>query len=143
MSFPKYVYMTKNTPFFQILHVFASLNAVRAYSAWSWKTTLITWILGWAWYPPWHLSGPPRGFCQPQTFKSKGLLQTVATPTQSEIFARQFHLLSDYVKIWQCGTLWSTHQLTWQRPLLPAFSHSFGEKVKRRWCSVVFISRKP
>ena len=23
------------------------------------KTTLITWIFGWAWYPPWHLSGPP------------------------------------------------------------------------------------
>ena len=39
MSFPKFVYMTQNTPFFPILHVFAPLNAVRAYSAWSWKTT--------------------------------------------------------------------------------------------------------
>ena len=38
--------MTKNTPFFfsPILHVFAPLNDVRAYIAWSWKTTLITWI---------------------------------------------------------------------------------------------------
>ena len=31
MSFPKFVNMTKNTPFFPILHVFASLNDVRAY----------------------------------------------------------------------------------------------------------------
>ena len=37
MFFPKFVYMTKNTPFFPILHVFAPLNDVRAYSAWSWK----------------------------------------------------------------------------------------------------------
>ena len=59
MSFPKFVYMSKNTPFFPILHVFAPLNDVRAYSAWSWKTTLITWIFGQAWYPPWHSSAPP------------------------------------------------------------------------------------
>ena len=38
-------------PFFPILHVFAPLNDVRAYIAWSWKTTLITWIFGRAWYP--------------------------------------------------------------------------------------------
>ena len=59
MFFPKFVYTTKNTPFFPILHVFAPLNDVRAYSAWSWKTTLIMWIFGWAWYPPWHSSGLP------------------------------------------------------------------------------------
>ena len=59
MFFPKFLHMTKNTPFFPILHVFAPLNDVRAYSALSWKTTLITWIFGWAWYPPWHSSGPP------------------------------------------------------------------------------------
>ena len=58
MFFPKFVYMTKNTPFFPILHVVAPLNDVGAYSAWSWKITLITWIFGWAWYPPWHSSGP-------------------------------------------------------------------------------------
>ena len=51
MFFPKFVYMTKNTPFFLILHVFAPLNYVRVYSAWSWKTTLITLIFGRAWYP--------------------------------------------------------------------------------------------
>ena len=51
MLFPKFVYMTKNTPFFPILHVFAPLNDVRVYSAWSWKIILITWIFGWAWYP--------------------------------------------------------------------------------------------
>ena len=44
MFFPKCVYITKNTPFFPILHVFAPLNDVCAYSDWSWKTTLITWI---------------------------------------------------------------------------------------------------
>ena len=49
----------KTHPFFPILHVFAPLNDVRAYSAWSWKTTLITWIFGRAWYPPRHSSGPP------------------------------------------------------------------------------------
>ena len=37
--------------FFPILHVFAPLNDVRAYIAWSWKTTLITWIFGRALYP--------------------------------------------------------------------------------------------
>ena len=36
--------MTKNIPFFPILHVFAPLNDVRAYIAWSWKTTLIMWF---------------------------------------------------------------------------------------------------
>ena len=60
MSFPKFVYMTTNTPFFPILHVFAPLNDVRTYSAWSWKTTLITWIFGQAWYTLWHSSGPGK-----------------------------------------------------------------------------------
>ena len=47
------------THFFSpILHVFAPLNDVRAYIAWSWKTTLITWIFGRAWYPLWHSSTP-------------------------------------------------------------------------------------
>ena len=60
MSFPKFVYMTKNT-LFPILHVFAPLNDVRAYSAWSWKTTLITWIFGRAWYPlDIRVPPPPR-----------------------------------------------------------------------------------
>ena len=44
MSFPKFVTMTKNTPFFPILNVFAPLNDVCTYIAWSWKTSLITWI---------------------------------------------------------------------------------------------------
>ena len=40
-----WVTMTKNTPFFpRILHVLAPLNDVRAYIAWSWKTTPITWF---------------------------------------------------------------------------------------------------
>ena len=60
MSFPKCVYMTKNTPFFPILHVFAPLNDVHAYIAWSWKTTLIMWIFGRAWYPL-DIQVPPPG----------------------------------------------------------------------------------
>ena len=48
MSFPKIcLYDQKHTLFSN----FAPLNDVRAYSAWSWKTTLITWIFGRAWYP--------------------------------------------------------------------------------------------
>ena len=46
--------------FFPILHFFAPLNDVRAYSTWSWKTTLITWIFGRAWYPLDILVPPPN-----------------------------------------------------------------------------------
>ena len=59
MSFPKCVTMTKNTPFFQILHIFAPLNNVRAYIAWSWKTTLIMWLFLRAWYPTSDTSALP------------------------------------------------------------------------------------
>ena len=40
MSSPKLVNMAKNTPVFLILHVFAPLNGVRAYTALSWEKTL-------------------------------------------------------------------------------------------------------
>ena len=59
MSIPKFVNITKNIPFFLILHVFAPLNDVRAYIAWSWKTTLITWIFLRGWYPTSDTNGPP------------------------------------------------------------------------------------
>ena len=59
MSFPKYVTMTKYTPFFPILSVFAPLNDVRAYIAWSCKTSLITWIFLREWYPTSNTSRPP------------------------------------------------------------------------------------
>ena len=55
-----FVNMTKNIPFFPILHVFAPLNDVRAYFAWSWKTTLISWIFLRGWYPTSNTSAPPR-----------------------------------------------------------------------------------
>ena len=60
MSFPKFVNMTKNTPFFPILHVFAPLNDVSVYTAWSWKTTLM-WIFyeDDGWYPTSNTSAPP------------------------------------------------------------------------------------
>ena len=59
ISIPKFVNMTKNIPFFPILHVFAPLNDVRAYIASSWKTTLITWFFLRGWYPTSDTSGPP------------------------------------------------------------------------------------
>ena len=34
-------------------------NDVRTYIAWSWKTTLITWIFFRGWYPTSNTSGPP------------------------------------------------------------------------------------
>ena len=47
-------------PFFSILHIFAPLNNVREYIAWSWKTTLIMWIFLRGWYPTSNTSGLPR-----------------------------------------------------------------------------------
>ena len=41
----------KTHPFFPILYIFAPLKDVRAYIAWSWKTTLITWFFLRGWYP--------------------------------------------------------------------------------------------
>ena len=66
MSIPKFVKMTKNIPFFPILHVFAPLNDVRAYIAWSWKTTLITWIFFYADDIQLQIQVPPlgKGPCQ-------------------------------------------------------------------------------
>ena len=61
-SFQNLSIWPKTHPFFPILHVFAPLKDVRAYSAWFRKTTLITWIFGRAWYHPWHSSGPPPGY---------------------------------------------------------------------------------
>ena len=59
MFLPKFVNMTKNTPFFPILHVFAPLNDVHAYIVWSWKTTLIMWIFLRGWYLTSNTSGRP------------------------------------------------------------------------------------
>ena len=62
MSFPKFVNMTSNKLFFPILHVFAPLNDVHVYIAWSWKTTLITWFFWRGWYPTSNTSAsPPPG----------------------------------------------------------------------------------
>ena len=66
LNFPyvlsKIVNMTKNTPFFPFLHVFAPLNDVSEYIAWSWKTTLITWFFLRGWYPTLNTSALPPGF---------------------------------------------------------------------------------
>ena len=83
MFSPKFVYVTKNTPFFPILHVFAPLNDVRTYSAWSWKTTLITWIFGWAWYPLDIRVAPRRNLFRishRQTFQTKGCIFRLSYP---------------------------------------------------------------
>ena len=51
----------KQHPFFQFCTFFAPLKDVRAYIAWSWKTTLITWFFFFlrGWYPTSNTSGPP------------------------------------------------------------------------------------
>ena len=54
--------MTKNTLFFPLLHVFASLNDVHTFIAWSWKTTRITWIFVRGWYPTSYTSAPPSSY---------------------------------------------------------------------------------
>ena len=65
MFFPKFVYMTKNTPFFPNFGRFsAPLNDALAYSAWSWKTTLITWIFWTSLIPPLTFECPPPGHQQ-------------------------------------------------------------------------------
>ena len=63
MFFPKFVNMTKNTAlFFQFCTFLHPLNDVRTYIAWSWKTTLITWIFLRGWYPTLNTSAPPPGW---------------------------------------------------------------------------------
>ena len=57
--FPNLSIWPKTHPFFQFCTFLHPLNDVCAYIAWSWKTTLITWIFGQAWYPPWHSSSHP------------------------------------------------------------------------------------
>ena len=131
MSFSKYVYMTKNTPFFPILHVFAPLNAVRAYSGWSWKTTLITWIFGRAWYPPWHSSGPPGANSQGNlainiTIPWKTWIAEHITDEQALLISLgilisdlKFTLLISYTRIYQTtaqkgsSLLWWNLQINW------------------------------
>ena len=94
MSFPKCVYMTKNTPFFPILHVFAPLNDVRAYSAWSWKTTLITWIFGRAWYPPWHSSGPPGRYVDCGSIDPQWTNQRLCRCDRGEVIIRNISTMT-------------------------------------------------
>ena len=52
----------KTQPFLPILHVFVPINDVCTYTAWSWKSTLITWIFLWGWYPTSNASGPPSRY---------------------------------------------------------------------------------
>ena len=52
-------YDQKDTLFSQFCTFFVPLNDVRAYIAWSWKMTLITWIFLRGWYPTSNTSAPP------------------------------------------------------------------------------------
>ena len=73
-SFQNLSIWLKTHLFFPILHVFAPLNDVRAYSAWSWKTTIITWIFGRAWYPGLTFECPPGFFFYSERVCLDGLL---------------------------------------------------------------------
>ena len=77
-SFQNLSIWPKTHPFFPILHVFTPLNDVRTYSAWSWKTTLIKWIFGRAWYPL-HISSappPPPRINQSKTIWSRAVAES-------------------------------------------------------------------
>ena len=52
------LYNQKHTRFSNFAR-FCTPKRCTTYSAWSWKTTLFTWIFWRNWYPPWHSSGPP------------------------------------------------------------------------------------
>ena len=63
--------------FFKFCTFLHPLNNVRAYIAWSWKTTLITWfffLLGW--YPTSNTSAPPPRSWMPNKGLDKTLLAT-------------------------------------------------------------------
>ena len=81
MFFPKFVWMTKNKPFFQILHVFAPLNDVHTYSAWSWKTTLNYLNFWMSLIPPLTFECPPRKIYHNllQTLKSRITIVTASS----------------------------------------------------------------
>ena len=87
----------KTHPFFPILHVFVPLNDVRAYSAWSWKTTLIAWIFGPAWYPLDIRVAPPGS--KTHCFA---------------IFEANFHGMHQKTKAWAISILerWPVHPKT-------------------------------
>ena len=88
-------YMSKNIPFIPILHVFAPLNDVRAYIAWSWKNNpnyvnFFTRMIS-----NFKNKWPPRALCPPDP--------PVATPlpiltvhTQFGNVRNGFHLISLY-----------------------------------------------
>ena len=61
MFFPKFVYMTKNIPFFPVLHVFAPLNDVRAYSNLGLKNNTNYVIFWTSLIPPLTFEWPPPG----------------------------------------------------------------------------------
>ena len=60
MFFPKFVYMTKNTPFFSNFARFCTPKRCTRVQCLVLKTTLITWIFGRAWYPL-DIRVAPRG----------------------------------------------------------------------------------
>ena len=106
MSFPKFVNMTKNTPpVFPILHVFAPLNDVHVYFAWSWKTTLITWFFLPGWYPTSNTSGPPGFF----VYRKPQAVEILAKQWKTKEFFFAFWLYQ--FTVWLFGII----HTTWRR----------------------------
>ena len=112
-SFQNLSIWPKTHPFFPILHVFAPLNDVRAYSAWSWKTPLITWIFGRAWYPPWHSSGPPGIL----PFKTCPSSCSSSVMNWANVFISSWHLFLISHNTWTRPEITSLPQLTQINPL--------------------------
>ena len=131
MSFPKFVNMTKNIPFFPILHVFASLSDVRAYTVWSWKITLILWIFfmrmisnfKYKWPPP------PRWSYAMQSFNQA-----------KWVWSQAFYIFSFlHDCIWHFNAIFSgKHQENWLVPEIQAIE---GLRKQRFFFSCLVISQ--
>ena len=94
MSFPKFVIRPKTYPFFPILHVFAPLNDVRAYIAWSWKTTLITWIFFTRMVSNFKYKWPPWGPSRHDGFQIIGDISTLSVLSQVKHMLNQSYIYS-------------------------------------------------
>ena len=73
--------MTKNIPFFPILHIFAPLNDVRVCIAWSWKSNLITWIFFTRMISNFKYKCPHPGSAQCDTLSKRFVHQSTKSST--------------------------------------------------------------
>ena len=101
---------------------FCTLNVVRAYSAWSWKTTLITWIFGRAWYPLDVRVAPPPRVCP--SLKMERFHTYILTLMSQQVGIWIMYNSSLDTQFWYKLTCWPG--TTW---LLHSLFHIQGEQM--------------